>query len=146
MSKTTVAHEEIDFENMTHVTADELQVAAAKSRGPMGISVVNTAKNGTRVSLTKALFEGLGSPKELQLVTDGDSLYIGDKIPHCTQSVPFSKGSGVNKIYNRGLVNYLTQRFKLDFTDCTSLSFRDVEIMTQEYEGGQITFAKICMK
>jgi hypothetical protein len=59
--------------------------------------------------------------------------------------VPFSAGSGKNILYARGFVEYLTSRFDLDFTERTSMSFRDVEIRTQEYEGQQIIFAKIRM-
>jgi hypothetical protein len=137
-------NESVDFSKLAHATADELKYAAAKC-GPLGIAIVNTVKNGVRVSFTKALHGALGSPTAIQFVADGDYLYLGQTIPYSTEFVPFSAGRGTNIIYARGFVNYLTKRFDLDFTDRTSMSFTDVEIRRQEYEGEQIIFARIKM-
>jgi hypothetical protein len=138
------ADESVDFSKLVHVTADDMKYVAAK-HGPLGIAVVNTTRNGARVSFTKALHEALDSPTTIQFVTDGDYLYLGQMIPHSTESVAFSTGKGTNIIYARGFVNYLTSHFNLDFTACTSISFTDIEIRRQEHEGKQIIFAKIKM-
>ncbi|MDR1508586.1 MAG: hypothetical protein LBS53_03000 [Synergistaceae bacterium] len=134
----------VDFSKLVHANADDLKCVAAK-HGPLGIAIVNTARNGVRMSFTKALHEALGNPAAIQFATGGDYLYVGKTIPHSTESVPFSYGKGVNTIYARGFIIYLTNFFSLDFSNRTSISFTDVEIMEQEYEGEQIIFAKIKM-
>jgi hypothetical protein len=135
----------LDFAAMAHVTPDDMKAAHARRNGALGISVVNTERNGKRVKLTQALLEGLGSPKELQFVPDGEYLIIGPKIPYSTEAVYFSSGKGSNIIYDAGFVQYLTKRFKLDFSERTSFAFKDVELETQDFEDEQITFARICM-
>jgi hypothetical protein len=87
----------------------------------------------------------LGSPKKLQFVADDDYLIIGPKIPYSTESVRFSSGTGVNIIYDAGFVHYLSSQFNLDFSERTSMAFKDVELDTQDFEGSQITFARIRM-
>jgi hypothetical protein len=136
---------DVDFSKLSHVTADELQVFGQEKSGTYGISVVNSRRNGMRVSLTQMLHKSLGSPKSLEFAIDGNYLYIGAEIPYSTQSVPFSTGIGTNIIYNRGFVNFLTKRFGLDFTQRTSISFRDITIETQEFEEREIVYAKIKM-
>ena len=137
----------MDFSKLKHVTPNDLQTARAVTgkSGTLGISVVNTERNGKRVKLTMALFDALGSPKSLQFVCDGDNLIIGPKIPHCTVSVKFSSGTGANIIYDAGFVQYLTKQFNLDFSARTSIAFRDVEVCSQEFEGESFTFARIHM-
>jgi hypothetical protein len=134
-----------DFSKLTQATADDLQVDGQEKRGAYGISVVNSKKNGVRVVLTPKLHESLGSPKSLQFATDDDDLYIGAEIPYSTQSVPFSTGIGTNIIYSRKFVNFLVKRFQLDFTQRTSMSFREIVIETQEFEEREIVYAKIKM-
>jgi len=136
----------IDFSQLSHATADELKVVGSERRGSNGFTVVNAARNGKRAKLTIALHEALGSPKRLQFASDKNYLYIGKIIPHCTEYVSFSSGTGTNIIYDTGFVFYLTNQFNLDFSNCTSISFREIEIGTQEYEGQEITYAKIKMK
>ncbi len=135
----------IDFSTLTPVTSGDLKVVHTGKSGSLGISIVNTAKNGKQVKLTKTLFESLGSPKELQFVTDGDYLFIGKTIPHSTVSIPFSSGKGENIIYRAPFVQYLTKRFELDFSKRTSFSFHDVEIESHEFEGEEIVYAKVRM-
>ncbi len=88
----------VNFAQLTQVPPSELKVASTTSRGKCVLSVVNTQDHGKQVKLTKTLFESLGSPKELQFVTDGDYLFIGKTIPHSTVSIPFSSGKGKNII------------------------------------------------
>ena len=137
----------VDFATLNHASADELKTTASKSggaRGVLGIAIVNN-RNGNRMKFTQALHELLGSPTKLQFAIGGDYLYVGATIPHSTESVHFSEGTGKEIIYNKGFVAYLTKQFKLDFSECTSKSFHEVEIGTQEHEGQQITYAKIKM-
>jgi hypothetical protein len=140
-----MSKETVNFAEFEQVTADELAIEHTGKSGPLGISVVNTENNGKRVKFTKALLEELNNPRAIQFVTNGDYLYIGAKIPHSTASVAFSSGKGTNIIYSSGFVHYLVRKFKLDFDECTSLAFHDVEIRSQEFEGEEIIFAKIKM-
>ena len=142
-----MSNKSLDFASLTHVSAEDLQVAraAGSNNDTYSISVVHTKGNGKRVKLSKALFDKLGKPKKLQFVPNGEHLIIGKVIPHCTESVPFSSGTGVNIIYTSGFVHYLTNHFNLDFSERTSIAFRDVEICEQEFEGKDIIFAKIKM-
>ena len=135
----------VDFTKLTPPTREELnKVSAVKSSGPLGISVVNN-KNGRRVKLTNALFEFLGNPKRLKFIRDGEYLILGENLPHCTESVAFSKGKGTTIIYDVQFVWYVTEQFNLDYSERTSYSFHDVEVGTQEHEGDVITYAKIKM-
>ena len=137
----------IDFAALTQVNADDMKSAgnARGGNGVLGISVVNTSANGKRVKLTQALYERLGSPETLQFVPDDEHLIIGSKIPYCTQEVKFSAGRGKTIIYSSGFVLFLAKRFKLDFSDRSSMSFQEVEIGQQEFEGELVIFAKIKM-
>lgn len=137
----------INFSALSHVSAADVTLDTKKGGGNSvpGLSIVNTPDNGCRINLTKSLMEKLGNPQAVQVALDEKFLYIGQVIPGSEESFAFSKGKGSNVLYNRGLVTYLTKHFGLNFSECTSISFRDVRIEEQTHEGAEIAFAVVRM-
>ena len=135
--------------NFKSISARDL---ASQARGGGGgtqvhsISMVNN-RNGHRISLSPLLHKDLGNPASVQIAYDDDSIYIGAVVPGQDDRFNFSKTSKTI-IYNRALVKFLTREFGLvgHYEKVTSLSFRDVDILTEEYNGKEIKIAKITMR
>jgi hypothetical protein len=113
----------------------------------LSISVVNTSRNGARVTLTNKLIDVLGLQGEAQFgIIDDDRLVIGRLVPNAEKGYPFSTGVGTNIIYRRELVDILSEAFELDYTSKSSLSFNKINIVTKEINGEEHRLAIVTMK
>jgi len=85
------------------------------------LSVVSAGKNGNRVTFSPLLLELIGSPEavEIGFNQDGIAVYSGNKF-----KLRESGNRGV--IYSSPLVKEITQRFGLNFTGKTSISFPEM--------------------
>jgi len=93
--------------------------------GPM--SLVNSAKNGKRLTLHRSVMEALGNPKTLQVALGSDKIAVGERLHGDEQSYNLKRGKNRGIIYAAGLVREITERYGLDFSGRTSITFREVE-------------------
>ena len=136
----------MDFKKLDHIKKEDMAVAPTVRRGSYTMSIVNTPRNGRRTKFSKALLEALGNPKSFQFAIDGDYLIIAETIPDATERVDFSAESAPNIAYNTPFVLITTDKFDLDFSERTSICFRDIVVERQDYEGDEIVYAKINMR
>ena len=96
--------------------------------------IVNSKANGRRFSFSKKLCEDLAlrDTVEISPVLEDNSVLIGKNLP-VVQKNKFTcklKGEDTRKVSYAGtLVQNLTAWFNLDYSNCTSKSFTDIEII-----------------
>lgn len=108
-------------------------VAGERKRGGgkqiRSVSIVN-CNNGKRVTLSAKLFAELGSPETVQVAVDGKKLYIGEFLDKADDFKVSNKTRGY--IYNASLVETLTEKMNIDFSNRTSVSFSDIKVTNLE--------------
>ena len=102
----------------------------SKTRSKYSFGIVNTAKNGKRLSISKQLCEDIDLKEEIFLLPSEASgeifvsaLPISDK---CSQAS--LKGDSKKLCYCAPLVKLLIDTFNLDFGGHTSMSFADISV------------------
>lgn len=107
--------------------------SVSKSRTVSGagvLSVINSKENGKRLALSSELLQKIGNPDKVQVCLAEKIVAIGKSISGCESSFLLKKGGNKGLIYSYGLVNEITNEFKLDFSNRTSLTFHEVEYLT----------------
>ena len=108
-------------------TAKAVETSSAKGGAEIiSVSITNNV-NGKRITLSKTLYSCLGQPETLQFAINSDAkvLIIGENLPNTNKSYSVSnKTRGI--VYNASLVEFVTREFELDFSEVTSMTFRDV--------------------
>lgn len=93
----------------------------------ISFSVTNN-QNGKRVTLSQGLYKCLGCPEELKFSVNEEAKVVvcSEDLPNITKSFKVSgKSKGI--IYNAALVESITSAMNIDFSGCTSTTFRDIE-------------------
>jgi len=108
-------------------TAKAVETSSAKGGAEViSVSITNNV-NGKRITLSKTLYSCLGQPETLQFAVNSNEkiLIIGENLPNTNKSYNVSnKTRGI--VYNASLVEFVTREFELDFSEVTSMTFRDV--------------------
>lgn len=106
-------------------------------------TVVNSKKNGKRVTFSKDVMERLGNPESIELSFTEDGVAIAEKIPENGVSFGIRKSGHKGVIYSAGLVEEITEVFNLNFEDRVSITFTE----SKEYgSGADGTIINIIMK
>ena len=116
---------------------------SGNSRFSFGI--VNSARNGKRVTLSKGLATALsiGDSADMVPIAAEGVLMIGKKLSFPATSTVSLKEDGGGKIgYNSGMVAVLTQVFGLNFTEHVSVSYSDIN-MDHLDDGTLVAIVKI---
>ena len=133
-----------DFNKLfqTAKVAEVRQVSATGS-SKYSVGIVNSDRNGKRVTFSKSLIEKLGlegSVYMLPLADEGVLLLAKEmSFPSASEIVLNSKDQSIS--YNADAVKLLVDTFGLDYTNCTSKAFNQIEF--EEHEG--VTFAAVTM-
>lgn len=104
------------------------------------ISLINT-KSGKRLIMAKALISNLNNPSKVVIGLSKNKLAIGPKLPDNENyfTVKDYKGKGV--IYSADLAKEISENFKLDFSDKTTITFTEIEYI--EYEDTTVAIITI---
>lgn len=94
----------------------------------LSLSIVNSKKNGKRVTLSDTLFCALGQPEEVAVLFKGRSLAIGAELPSATKTYKFSPSKDTHVIYNTDLILAISEAFSLDFNVRCSITFTEVTL------------------
>lgn len=92
-----------------------------------GVRIIN-CKNGKRIELSKKILSALGSPSEISFLYAKNYLILAYTDEHI---FPL-RGKNHNTIYSAALVDELTSKFSLDFSNCTSLSLHDFQLIDDD--------------
>ena len=136
MEATEIFHENDESKNLYEEIND---FKAVKSRENSkhkrvingAISLINT-KSGKRLIMAKVLIRKLNNPNKIVIGLSKNKLAIGEKLPANENyfTVKDYKGKGV--IYSADLVKEISEKFKLDFSDRTTITFEEVEYIEFE--------------
>lgn len=108
------------------------------SVGGYSFGIVNSKNNGKRLSFSKALVAALDLEDTVELLpaaADG-VLFVAKKLPTDVSFEGKLTGDGKKLCYSGSLVALVTESFKLDFSEKTSMSFAHVEI--QDVDGTKV--------
>lgn len=95
---------------------------------PGAATIVNSKKNGKRVTISSSTNEHLDHPESVQILMSDDSIAIGENLPGCKLSYTVkSEGKEGKKgvIYAGPLVEEITDHFSLDFSERVSITFTE---------------------
>lgn len=90
------------------------------------ISIVN-AKTGKRIIISKEIMERLNNPEKIVMSFTEGKIAIGKQLPNNENylNIKLSKSKGI--IYSAGIVKEITDKYQLDLSSRTSITFSEVE-------------------
>lgn len=140
--------EESDDNFADSVPVDDVPVTNRKvGKNAPSVSIVKTSDNRNNITFSKTLLELLDNPKQLQFSLNHKYLYVGTKLPNVNKSFSFPSGEGIKtSLYGRGLIDLIVDTYELDYSRKTSITFRNIEILTKDFNGETLTYAKIKMR
>ncbi|THF72483.1 hypothetical protein [Cohnella fermenti] len=101
---------------------------------PSTLTIVNTSKNGKRVVLSEELLETIGSPEKIQISLIENGIAICEQFSKAGTFYRLRPTGKKRCVYSAALVDLLTDDLQLDFNGRTSLSFREVEYISEDVE------------
>lgn len=104
------------------------------------MSVINS-KTGKRIIVSREIMEKLNKPERVVMSFAVDKIAIGEQLPNNDNyiNIKVLKSKGV--IYSAGIVKEITDIYKLDFSNKTSITFFDVEYV--KYEENVVAIIKV---
>lgn len=112
-----------------------------RSLATKGVFTLVKAKTGNRAVISKEASEYLQNSNTLQFSYSEDSLIIGAKLPNNNNNFNVKVYKNKSIVYSVPLVREIAERFKLDFSDRTSMTFDEAEYTI--YEGSPVLIIKI---
>lgn len=127
-------HEDFDIEEAIE-SIDWSALKATKSKavekasGEEGVcTIVNCKKNGNkRMSLASKVLEAIGNPDVVQVGIMPKGIAIAERLPIDANKFPVKKLGAKKVIYAGALVEEITEEFKLDYSNRTSITFQKVK-------------------
>ena len=96
--------------------ASSSSVKSLKPRSSGGLTIVNSRKNGVRISLTKKNWELLGKANVLEFGLGEQELLVGSDLYLNTGRHNVKEQAGRPVIYNSSLVQELVEHYSLDYS------------------------------
>ena len=115
--------------DLNQFKASESKTVNRNNNGEGIMSVVN-AKTGKRITLSRQLMDKLNNPEKIVISFNDNKIAI--QLPNNVNclSIKHYKSKGI--LYSAGIVNEITCKYNLDFSNKTSITFSDVEYITYE--------------
>lgn len=108
--------------------------------GTGGISIVYSS-NGKRLTLNASILNQLSSPESVQIAYTDDFIAIANHIGETNTNYTLSRNGKSGVIYNAALIKEIINRYHLDFSSRTSMTFPVFEV--QEKGDEKIFFINI---
>ena len=119
-------------------------VQARRGSGAYSLNIVCAKNNRKSITLTKKLAEQLQLTSDVYVTvyaSDGCIVLSGSEITKDSALYSFSNNKD-HIIYNAALVYFLADTFGLDYTERTSMAFRDIQFDTIQGIAAAIVFLK----
>ncbi len=113
----------------------------SKTSTEAGVMSVINSKNSRRITLDKDVMSELSNPEMISISFSDDSMAIAEKLPNNDNLLKVRKSGGKGVIYSAGLVSEITNKYMLDFSNRTSITFSDVEYI--QHNGFTIAIIKV---
>ncbi|MDC0765259.1 hypothetical protein POF51_31575 [Brevibacillus sp. AG] len=117
--------EDIDSPDLSEFTPSVCE-QTGRTVGQSGVMSVVNSKNGVRVALSKELIERLGHPKTIQIGFSDHLIAISENLGDRYTSYTMQKSGPKSIIYRSKLVKQITEKYRLDFSNRTSVTFTEV--------------------
>lgn len=115
--------EEVDFSDFVSSQSE----ASGKSMGEAGVlSIVNSDKNGRRITISKEVLAKLGYPAVVQISFTETAIAIGEELPSNDNYFNVRKYGAKGVIYSTHLVQEVVEKFDLDYSNRVSITFHKV--------------------
>ena len=129
-----------DF-NIDEIVPVKTKVVNRMVGEPGVITLINSKKNGKRISFAGAVMDKLGNPDKLQIVFWQKGIVVGVGLPKADQFFPVKKSGNKGIVYSGGLVQEITSQFNLDFSERVSITFPKVAY--KDMDGHPLAFFKL---
>lgn len=144
----TITNEDVSLEEKdvkaTECIADAVPFSAkntVRSLATKGVFTLVKAKTGNRAVISEEAGEYLQNPSTLQFSYSEDSLIIGANLPNNNSSFNVKAYKNKSIVYSVPLVREIVEKFQLNFSDKTSMTFDEAEY--SQYEGLPVLVVKI---
>ena len=132
--------EVIDMNSLNNL--EEVESSGLMKVRKPGFGVVNAPK-GKRVTMPQKMYDKLKAPEIVQIALLDEDILIGEVVPKCSEShIVKQKSNGGVCIYSTKLVNRISEKYQLDFSECSSMTFSDVEYCKND--GKRIAVVHMC--
>ena len=127
---------EENYEIKESVDLDSFKPSESKSINKgiaeAGVMSIINSKTGKRIIVSNEIMEKLNKPERVVMSFSEDKIAIGEQLPNNYNyiNIKVLKSKGV--IYSAGIVKEITDLYKLDFSNKTSITFLDVEYVKYE--------------
>lgn len=122
--------DEIEDFDLSELSQFTTKVVSRAIGAPGVMTIINSNKNGKRITFANDVIEKLGSFNQMQIAFSKQGLVIGEKIPSTEQYFPIKKSGAKWIIYSAGLVTEISDKFNLDFSGRVSITFQKVSYKT----------------
>lgn len=126
-----------DLESFQPVTSK----TTSRSNLIAGVMSVINSKSGKRVMLSKDLMDKLNNPNKVAMSFSEESIAIGITLPNNNNQLDIKVSGKKGVIYSAGIVSEITDKYGLDFSNRTSMTFLEVEYI--EDDGCSIAIIKV---
>lgn len=118
----------VDLSEFTPSVCEQL----GRAFGEAGVlSIVNSKKNGKRVSLSRELMEQLANTETVQIGFTDQLIAISEYLGDQYTSYMLRKSGSKSIIYSSELVKQITEKYHLNFTNRTSFTFTEASYKSQ---------------
>jgi hypothetical protein len=129
-----------DF-NLDEIIPVKTKVVNRMIGEPGVITIINSKKNGKRIIFAGAAIDKLGNPSKLQVVFWQNGIVVGEVLPKADQFFPVKESGNKGIVYSGGLVQEITSKFNLDFSERVSITFPKVAY--KDMDGHTLAFFKL---
>lgn len=105
------------------------------------VTIVSSKGNGKRIALPQSVLARLGNPKTIGIGYNSTGIFIGEKHSRIQGDFTLKTQGSKGIVYSASLVNEITVRFDLNFSDKVSMTFYDIEY--SEEEGHLIAYIQL---
>lgn len=115
--------QEIEIEGIEDVGATH---NSRSTGGPGVLSIINSEECGRRLQIAKDVINKLENPQELEIKISKTGILLNKATPNSKKIFKVKKQGSKTIVYCSPLVKELTEKFSLDYSKVTSLTFVEV--------------------
>lgn len=123
-----------DFKSSTSKTMPKITTEA-------GVMSIINSKNGKRVTFSKDVINELNNPESVSISFSDESLAVAERLPNNNNQLKIKSIGNKGVVYSAGLVSEITDKYGLDFSIRTSITFSEVNYI--ENNGCTVAIIKI---
>lgn len=117
-----------------------LSKTTSRSNSRAGVMSIINSNCGKRVTLSTELMERLNNPSKISMSFSEEYIAVGTILPNNNNQLTIKSSAKKSFIYSAGIVSEITDKYGLDFSNRTSITFSEVDYI--EADGNTIAIIK----